>query len=175
MDCPCRDNNCVCCLLWCDFCRGKVDIHSMGPKKRRADGASSSRSAHTDIPHAPPTRVVEATPVDFGFTLRTGTHAQNFNRLKERPWKATRFIDWGLMEQLGLTGELLKMAAPLQFQMFMNLQEPTYKGLTLEFLSTLKTQILEGPEAQEGMCTFYLGGWRRGMTLNDINSVFGFP
>lgn len=141
----------------------------MAPKKRRADDASSSRTASRGVHLVPPTRVGEETPEHYNFTVRDRHQRTKFDYLKKRKWSATKSIDWDLVETLGLTRDLMEMSEWLNLHQFMRLAEPTYKGLTLEFLSTLIVS-LEG----EGDCSFYLGGARRKLNLKQVNDIFGF-
>ena len=105
-------------------------------------------------------RVGEETPASYGLKLRDPDHVRKFHQLKGRGWKPTRYIDWELIGHLGLGAQLTAMASGIRFESFMHLREPTFKGLTLEFLSSLDVSILRGPGSEAGRIVFQLGGVR---------------
>ena len=86
----------------------------MAPKKRRGDSASSSQPSTQDVPpplpREPPRVAVDTTPSSFGFRLQKPEHRERFNYLKTRDWVSTRFLDFELIEAMGIQDDLDWMA-----------------------------------------------------------------
>lgn len=152
----------------------------MASKKRRGESGSSSQSLAQYVPPPrepvePPQVVGEITPRSFGFRLNNLEHREKFDHLKNRHWTSTRFLDFEFIGAMGIQDDLEWMAEKVGWMDFLRLREPTYRGLTLEFLSTLEADILQGQYIFEGRCTFRLGNQDRELTLNEVNEIFGFP
>ena len=51
----------------------------------------------------------------------------------------------------------------------------TYKRLTLEFLSSIKVNVLYRPGCEDGEITFRLFNEEHNLTLETFNGIYGLP
>ena len=58
---------------------------------------------------------------------------------------------------------------------FLELKEHTYRGLTLEFFSTLNVEVIRGSQCQAGYISFNLQGQFYELNLGTFNNIFDFP
>ena len=78
------------------------------------------------------------------------------------------------MARLGLLDDILWLFARGGMSHFLEIKEYTYKDLTIEFLSTLHTEITKGPQCQAEYILFYLQGQLYELNLSTFNSIFDF-
>lgn len=142
----------------------------MAPKRQKRAPSSSSRA----FPPPPP-RVDEDSPEFLGIHFTNKKHLQVFNAIKKRKLLPTRYLDFVMLDTLGFRRDIEWLAERLGWQRFIHLRETAYKGLTLEFLSTLDSQVMTGPRSLDGLCTFRLGNVDRELVLADVREIFGFP
>ena len=141
----------------------------MSSKRQKRAATSKHR------PVLPPTRVGEISTDTFNIRFSNQNQVTQFGRIKTRKMVPTRYLDFDVLEALGIQADVEWLANQLGWNDFIHLIEPTYKGLTLEFLSTFEAQLFTGSRKSEGLCTFRLGNVDRELDLETANGIFGFP
>ena len=136
----------------------------MAPKRSRTQGSSSRAAARPEA----------ITPATFGLRLQEQVHRDRFDTLCKRPIVPTRYLDFDLVNVLGIREDIDYLAESLHWSQFIHIQEVAYIGLVYEFLSTLEVQLLKGPNMREGLCTFRLDNRDRQLVLQEIAQIFYF-
>ena len=85
----------------------------------------------------------------FGITLRTRGQIARFRQLKGRPIKSTKWACPTMLNHLGIGQQFRELANAAGLQHFVFQHKPTYRRLTLEFLSTLKHTVPNHPGSTE--------------------------
>ena len=141
----------------------------MGPKRQKRPAPASSRAP------SPPPLPQEVTPASLGIHGLTEKQVSNFERNRKRALIPNRYLDFGMLDTLGLRTDVEWLAERLGWSTFLKFREPTFTGLTLEFASTIEAQIFHGPACSAGLCKFQLDNVSRELTLAEISEIFGFP
>ena len=76
-----------------------------------------------------------------GIPLRTKGQTTRFRQLKAPPMKSTKWVCPTMLNHLGIGQEFHDLANAASLQHFIFQRKPTYRQLTLEFLSTLKHTV----------------------------------
>jgi len=134
--------------------RTQVGSSSQAQKKRKG----AARATQGLLPFYPLVPQGEVTFQECNLDL-SPQEAQRFEKLKKRPIKGHRYLDFELIGELGLGEQIRVLAASMCWETFISFHEPAYRGITLEFLSTVHAD----PEGH-GSLTFQLAGERRDMT-----------
>ena len=90
----------------------------------------------------PQVREKEHTPLAIRKMLQfiSPTHLARYEQLWEKPFQASRFIDWDILEQVNLIEEVQQLISFSGQDTFFSIKEPVYQELTLEFLSTFNLE-----------------------------------
>src|SRR5438067_1966173 len=136
----------------------------MAPKRSRTQGSSSRAAARPET----------ITPATYGIRFQEQIHRDRFDTLRRRAIVPTRYLDFDLINVLGIREDVDYLAESLHWSQFIHLQEVAYIGLVYEFLSTLEVQLLKGPNMREGLCTFRLDNRDRQLVLHEVAQIFGF-
>ena len=75
---------------------------------------------------------------------------------------------------MGLSRDFRLIEERLGWGRFLQLQENTYKGLTLEFFSTLDITQQTGNFEEGAYIQFHLGGIKRKLLFSELNTMFEF-
>ena len=67
-------------------------------------------------------------------------HLACFERLQEKPFLANRFINWPILEQVGLVNEMRQLTSFGSWDTLFAIWEPVYQKHTLEFLTTFSLE-----------------------------------
>ena len=113
----------------------------------------------------------------FGIKLRTRGQTARFRQLKARPIKSTKWACPTMLNHLGIGQEFCELANAASLQHFIFQRKPTYRRLTLEFLSTLKHTLPNHPgSTEEGVdrVTFQLMGRSYDISFNEWCRHFRF-
>lgn len=78
------------------------------------------------------------------------------------------------MTSLGLVGGLFWLFARGGIGTFVGTRNATYKVFTLEFIRTIKVEIIQGLDCIQDRIAFRLGRKPFVLTLNAFNVIFGF-
>ena len=81
-------------------------------------------------------------------------HVARYNCLNERMVVATRYYDEELFAWLGMLDDIRWLFTRGSMGHFLEIKEHTYRDLTLEFLSTLHVESLEGLNVKLGTYPF---------------------
>jgi len=140
----------------------------MPPKRQKLDSASSSRprkGSSRGNPNLNP----------YGIEFKNDEQRDRYNVLVKRKIACTRYMDNTVLEALGLNDDFNWMLEQVGWTHFFNLRYPTYVDLTLEFLSSIECNILQGEGCTEGQITFRLLNIDHSFDLAQFNAIFGLP
>ena len=122
-----------------------------------------------------------AAPSDelMGIEFTENFNTNCFRRLKNREIQSTKWACPTILNQLGLTNDFNLLCNRVGLLPFVFQDTPTYRRLTLEFLSTLKHTVgiyYRTEEEYEGsdIITFRLINQEYNMTLTEWCNTFGF-
>ena len=87
----------------------------------------------------------------------------------------TRYLDENSLNTLGMLEDMTTMLRHIGWTTFTNLKNPAYERITLEFLSSVSTEILQGKNCEEGLIKFRLHNTDYTLELAELNAIFGFP
>lgn len=143
----------------------------MAPKRTRTVGSSSTASdTHSyeeeasEIPHLPPR------------FYRNDEQRERNEVLRFRTIHPTRYLDFPFIRKLGLRADINFMLTNIGWTTFATMHnDVVYPRLVLEFLSSLHTEILSGPNCSEGLISFRMFNQEHELTLAQFNNIFGFP
>ncbi|KAJ9131079.1 hypothetical protein P3X46_033784, partial [Hevea brasiliensis] len=95
-------------------------------------------------------------------------------RLHSRKISSTKYIDFSLLEQLGLQEEINGLLDSIGWTKFTQLQFSAYKDTTLEFLGSFKANLWPTDREDRGRIEFRLLGVDRVMNMDEFNAIFSF-
>ena len=103
-------------------------------------------------------------------------HIDRFERLKVKPFEPNRRIHWPTLEQLGLAGRIRLLIDQSGWGNFFEIHEPTYRELTLEFLSTyeLDKDAIVYSLGAPSVIKFQLGGISHRFSVTAFGVICGF-
>lgn len=67
------------------------------------------------------------------------------------------------------------MYEQIGWQRFMEMAQPTYIPLTLEFFNSFEVKVSNYNDNDSGQITFRLANIEHSMTLQQLNQIFDFP
>ena len=148
----------------------------MAPKLKRLFTRAGKNTRTPALPPPPPRNQAlpmvpedmepsRLTPENCGIRFRDPTFITRFDVLKIRGWAPPKYLEWSTLTPLGLEEQFKLLVNEVELSQIFEMREYTFKGLTLEFLSTLHAPILSGDGFTEGQCTFQLGNYMRCLTF----------
>lgn len=144
----------------------------MATKRARTSKGSTSKGGSTQNP-----RRTRGNPVSnpYGIEFRNNEQRDRYNMLVKRKIFATRYVDDSALQTLGLLDDIRWMFDRVGWNYFMSLKSPTYVKLTLEFLSSIETQVITGRECDKGRVAFRLFNNEHVLTLSEFNAIYHLP
>ncbi|WCJ21948.1 hypothetical protein M5689_004058 [Euphorbia peplus] len=101
------------------------------------------------------------------------TDQETFESIADIPFGSPRSVCWDSLKRLGLADSVKEHVDRGGFQPFFEMEEPSYKELTLEFLSTFKVDPkITNPDAAFHF-QFRLMGHHQNPSLNTFNVLLG--
>lgn len=79
------------------------------------------------------------------------------------------------LSTLGILDDVKLMFENVGWCQFVDMKYPTYEEITLEFLSSLNSNILHGEDCGSGLITFRLFSQEYKINLPQFNEIFGLP
>lgn len=147
----------------------------MGPKKRKVNEGSSRRSAR-QVPSEPtPLQRQNAGSNPIPPLKFVENQEGKFDILSGLGIVATKYLDLQMLDELGLKDDAKFMFENIGWSKFMKIDYPSYTRITLEFLSSLHTEILSGPNCEGGVIEFRMFNNSHKLNLAEFNTCFGFP
>ena len=150
-------------------------LFSHAGKKTRTPALPPPPPRNQALPMVPedmePSRL---TPENCGIRFRDPTFLTRFDALKIRGWTPPKYLEWSTLRALGVEEQVKLLVNEVELSQIFEKREYTFKGLTLEFLSTLHAHILSGDGFTEGRCTFQLGNQMWSLTFDEIAEIFSF-
>lgn len=107
--------------------------------------------------------------IDAAILFESDAQIARYEKLKHRRFRGTRCVDWDFYEKMGLKDSFRELLEECNLVFLSELQEDTYKHLTLEFLSSVKL------EKGKGCIAFRLKGENYFITPEQIGSYFKVP
>ena len=104
-------------------------------------------------------------------TLRDDAQRQRYIALFQRPMAPTRYPDQTCMDALGIESSIRFLCSQLKWDEYADDMHPTYRNLTLEFLSSFS---YEPYVDQVGRTTFRLFGTEYAFTSKEFGDLLGF-
>lgn len=141
----------------------------MASKRQRMDQSSSSRARGTS------SRGNSSTSNPYGIEFKDREQRDRYNVLVKRKIVNTKYLDDQVLETLGLADDITWMLDNVGWSTFAHTRYPTLIGPTLEFLSSLNADILQGEGCEEGRITFRLFNNDHVLNLEEFNSIFSLP
>ncbi|KAL2900971.1 Lethal(2) giant larvae protein-like protein SRO7, partial [Bienertia sinuspersici] len=138
---------------------------------------SKSKSSLSCLKKQPPSNALtkEKVIVDY-YNVNFNGDAE-FKEIYERLFKhvftATRYCGVATLKALHIEDDVPWLFSNVGWCNFHITKYPTYKRVTLEFLSSLKANV--GPGFDDGMITFCLYNASHSRTLAQLNEVLGLP
>ena len=77
----------------------------------------------------------------MGIRFRDEAHRERFNKIKNREVKATKWACPIILNQLGISNDFNLLCNRVGLQNFVYNDVPTYRRLTIEFLSSLQSTV----------------------------------
>uniref|UniRef100_A0A803NES9 Arabidopsis retrotransposon Orf1 C-terminal domain-containing protein n=1 Tax=Chenopodium quinoa TaxID=63459 RepID=A0A803NES9_CHEQI len=109
-------------------------------------------------------------PKENGKCVGTMRWVKRISRRRVRP---TKFYDEGVAEALGIGDDVRMLFEGCGLGNWLDLSAPTYKRLTLEFLSTL--QVQRDNNRSPHRLTFQLMNTQHNLNIKRVNQAFGWP
>ena len=109
----------------------------------------------------------------MGIRFADELHSDRFNKIKNREVKTTKWAWPIILNQLGITNDFNLLCNRVGLQNFVFQDVPTYRRLTLEFLSSLKSSV--GPWQGEDMISFRLFNTNYTLSLDEWCNYFNLP
>ncbi|KAJ9544667.1 hypothetical protein OSB04_024374 [Centaurea solstitialis] len=98
---------------------------------------------------------------------KESAHSDRFLKLRERHIVSTKFCNSDALHALGISESVTELFKKLEWENLLNLEAATYTPLTLEFLSTLSVDRLDGIH-------FRMFNVERYLTDEQLLDIFGF-
>ena len=95
--------------------------------------------------------------------------------LHKRVILPTRYLDENSLNTLGMLEDMTAMLRHIGWTTFTSFINPAYERITLEFLSSVSAEILQGKNCEEGLIKFRLHNTDYTLELAELNAIFGFP
>jgi len=101
-------------------------------------------------------------------------HKRRYSLLKKRLITPPRHYDEVTVAALGLSDDLSWLINQNHWTQFVAMQHPAHRRITLEFLSSVRVEILQGRDCTDGLIEFRLYDRDYTMNLAEFNSIYGF-
>ena len=155
----------------------------MPPKTKRVASKKSSKNASSSSHHARIKRARASTPSPspppsphlepLPWPLQQSAHIDRYRALTSRHIVPTRYIDDDALHALGLYDEVMGYVDRIGWKFFVQDQYPTYKELTLEFLSTFSIDFTPDNELDILTVNFHCMGKEHTLTLAQVSRIWG--
>jgi len=109
------------------------------------------------------------------FNLTDDLHLKRFKTLASRPLFPTRYYDEYTLTRLGLLDDIYWLFQRVGMRQFLDVRHHTYRSITLEILSTIHVEILQGHRCNDGLVSFRLNGILHELTLDQFNAIYNLP
>ncbi|KMS98576.1 hypothetical protein BVRB_4g092630 [Beta vulgaris subsp. vulgaris] len=109
----------------------------------------------------------------YDIKFRDDEHKVKYERLFERGVTATHFCDIDALKTLTIDDDVRWLFSNVGWGNFLMYKYPTYKRVTLEFMSSLKAVTYSKPGCGEGSITFRLYNEEHKWTLTRFNEILG--
>ena len=109
----------------------------------------------------------------MGIRFRDEAHRDRFNRIKNREVKATKWACPIILNQLGISDDFNLLCNRAGLQNFVYNDVPTYRRLTIEFLSSLQSTVKLW-QGEDTIC-FRLMNNNYNLTLDEWCACFNLP
>ena len=142
----------------------------MPPRKTRSAtrGASTSRSRRRETTPPPPP------PSPLPWALEDPQHQSRYVMLHKREVIPSKFFDPFTVHHLGLRDDVNTFVQNVGWTDFAGMELPTFKFITYEILSTLRSTY-HPHQAGNPICIFFhCLGEDRQLTMQEFNDIFGF-
>uniref|UniRef100_A0A803MRY6 Arabidopsis retrotransposon Orf1 C-terminal domain-containing protein n=1 Tax=Chenopodium quinoa TaxID=63459 RepID=A0A803MRY6_CHEQI len=121
-------------------------------------------------------KVKEKVNIDYyDIKFRDAAHRSKYETLFKRGVNSTRFCDIDALRALRIEEDVCWLFTNVGWGDFLMKRYPTYKRITLEFLSSLKAVTHSAEGCGEGSITFQLYNEEHTWTLTKFNEVLGLP
>ena len=121
----------------------------MAPKRKKMTAAGTSKGQSSRRKSRAPTN-------PHGIQFVNADQQARYTLLLNRPMFCTKYIDEYALQTLGLLDDVMWMFQRVGWTKWVALRRPTYERITIEFLSSLDIEILQGKNCQEGSIKFRL-------------------
>ena len=89
-----------------------------------------------------------------GIIFQNEEQKQRYASLNKRVILPTRYLDENSLNTLGMLEEMTAMLRHIGWTTFTSLKNLAYERITLEFLSSVSVEILQGKNCEEGLIKF---------------------
>lgn len=93
----------------------------------------------------------------------------------ERKVINTCYLDWQVLQTLGLFNDAVWMLENIRRGCFMEMAHSTYIASTLEFFSSPEVKVSLYTDSDPGQITLCVANMEHTLTLQQLNQIFGFP
>ncbi|KDP34728.1 hypothetical protein JCGZ_11284 [Jatropha curcas] len=147
----------------------------MPPRYKRSRPSSSvearrGSSTRSSTP-SPPSDSTPLPPFEMGFDEQL----ERYNKLLLRPILPNKFIDVDALSIVGLKNAVIEPLRRVGWGSFIEMKDPVYPPLTLEFLSSLSASIRFPADSFRNNIKFRLLGRNFELSINEVSHIFGFP
>ncbi|KDP30110.1 hypothetical protein JCGZ_18398 [Jatropha curcas] len=150
----------------------------MPPRYKRSRPASSVAARKWPIARsstAPPPGPPPSMPAPPPFEIASPEQQERYNKLYLCPILPNRFIDETALAQVGLRDAVIEPLRRIGWGQFLEMKDPVYAPLTLEFLSSYSSFIRFLPTSLPSKILFRLLGRTFELSVNEVSHIFGFP
>ena len=152
---------------------------SKAPSKPKTRSSQTKRlspsSSSSPIPSPIPSPIRSSIPPTqhpfLHFT--TPDHFDRYTRLRIKPFEPNRCLHWPTLQNLGIADRIRTMLDESGWSAFFDINEVTYKELTLEFFSTY-TLDKSSNLVDAKTIKFQLGGQPHNITITEFGVLCGF-
>jgi len=115
-----------------------------------------------------------STDNDHGIVFQNEEHKLRYASLIKQVIIPTRYIYENTLTTLEMLDEMTAILRKIGWATFINLKNLAYERITLEFLSFVSADILQGKNCIEGLIRFRLHNTNYTLVLAELNAIFGF-
>ena len=145
----------------------------MAPKRSKKNPTATATATTSSSKRKATTAPTLANMETFGIEFAEQRSWDFFELLSKRTIKPTKFFHRDSVRKLGVEAEVDKLIKGLGWEEFAKMSAPTYKRLTLEFLSSARKNLVEDEDGDSVVeLSFQVFGRQYKLNHNQINALF---